>query len=349
MPPRTTPFQSKHYLEFGLEIVSRDQHGNPMVRGNFCTFEGRDKVEITEGGTRKRKSRVDVKYFTKPFTPLNYRSHLNGQHKESWEAYQQISNTLHVHMDLTSDSIEYTIKAPIVDTIIGGLFFNAEAIQEEDCDDAGEDHGERASNGAASYTVKIKNTMWYQLAIDHVGAGMSFKQTALAIGHAKNRAQVPKLAGINDLIVGQYVRVQVAVALQRIGDMLNNVKQVWAFSLAGDSSTHRGQSFFDLRLRLYWHGHLLNLHLVAIPKFDRHTAENMFNMIVKLLDALFPKWRAKLIGVSSDGENTMTGRHRSLITRLVAAVEYNAMRVWCAPHQINIIAKESADRIDGGT
>ncbi|RQM29957.1 hypothetical protein B5M09_013872, partial [Aphanomyces astaci] len=297
-------------------------HGNPMVRCNFCTFEGRDKVKITEGGTRKRKSRVDVKYFTKPFTPLNYRSHLNGQHKESWDAYQQMStsakkeyfndkisstNTLHVHMDLTSDSIEYTIKAPIVDTIIGGLFFNAEAIQEEDCDDAGEDaasaaskkinklakqknnamllfkQGERASNGAASYTVVIKNTMRYQLAIDHV----------------------------------------VAVALQRIGDMLNNNKQVWAFSLAGDGSTHRGQSFFDLRLRLYWHGRLLNLHLVALPMFDRHTAENMFNMIVKLLDALFPK--------------------------LVAAAEYNVMRVWCAPHQIDIIAKECADRIDGGT
>ncbi|RHZ28071.1 hypothetical protein DYB37_002647 [Aphanomyces astaci] len=285
MPPRTTPFQSKHCLEFGLEIVSRDQHGNPMVRCNFCTLEGRDKVEITEGGTRKRKSRVDVKYFTKPFTPLNYRSHLNGQHKESWEAYQQMStsakkeyfndkisstNTLHVHMDLTSDSIEYTIKAPIVDTIIGGLFFNAEAIQEEDCDDAGEDAASAAS-------------------------------------------------------------------------------KVWAFSLAGDGSIHRGQSFFDLRLRLYWHGRLLNLHLVALPMFDRHTAENMFNMIVKLLDALFPKWRAKLIGVSSDGENTMTGRHRGLVTMLVAAAEYNIMRVWCAPHQIDIIAKECADRIDGGT
>ncbi|RHY65416.1 hypothetical protein DYB30_006099 [Aphanomyces astaci] len=252
-----------------------------MVRCNFCTFEGRDKVEITEGGTRKRKSRVDVKYFTKPFTPLNFRSHLNGQHNESWEAYQQMStsakkeyfndkisssNTLHVHMDLTSDSIEYTIKVPIVDTIIGGLFFNA--IQEEDCDDAGEDvasaaskkinkmakqknnamllfkQGERASNGVASYTVVIKNRMRYQLAIDHV----------------------------------------VAVALRRIGDMLNNDKPVWAFSLAGDGSTHRGQPFFDLRL--HWHGRRLNLHQVALPMFDRHPAENMFNMIVKLLDAL---------------------------------------------------------------
>ncbi|RHY91619.1 hypothetical protein DYB35_013046 [Aphanomyces astaci] len=41
--------------------------GNPIVRCNYSTFEGRDKVEITEEGPHKRKSRVDVKYF-KPFT-----------------------------------------------------------------------------------------------------------------------------------------------------------------------------------------------------------------------------------------------------------------------------------------
>ncbi|RLO05093.1 hypothetical protein DYB28_002242 [Aphanomyces astaci] len=43
--------------------------GNPMVRCNFSTFEGRDKVNITEEGSRKRKSSVYVKYF-KPFTRL---------------------------------------------------------------------------------------------------------------------------------------------------------------------------------------------------------------------------------------------------------------------------------------
>ena len=130
--------------------------------------------------------------------------------------------------------------------------------------------------------------------------------------------------------------------------MLSNDDQVWALSLAGDVSTHRGQSFFDLRLRLYWHGWLLNLHLVTLPMFDRHTAKNMFNMIDKLMEAFFPNWRAKLIGVSSDGGNTMTLRHRGLVTRLVSATEYNVLRVWCAPHQIDIIAKQNTDGIDGG-
>ena len=89
MPPRTTPFQSKQCLEFGLEIFSRDKYGNPTVQCNFCAFEGRDQVTVNEGGTRKRKSRDDTKYLTKTLAPLNYRSHLKGERKESWEAYQQ--------------------------------------------------------------------------------------------------------------------------------------------------------------------------------------------------------------------------------------------------------------------
>jgi hypothetical protein len=95
-----------------------------------------------------------------------------------------------------------------------------------------------------------------------------------------------KLSGINDLIVGQYVRVLVATSLQMIADMLDD-DMVWAFSLVGDGSTHRGKSFFDLRMHICLKGQLLNLHLAAIPMFDRHTALNIFNMFVKFLDALY--------------------------------------------------------------
>jgi hypothetical protein len=154
------------------------------------------------------------------------------------------------------------------------------------------------------YTATIMNIERFELAIDHVSIGMSFRQMSGAIQHAKDRTKMSKLSSINGMIVGQYV-----------DDM------VWAFSLAGDGSTHRGQLFFDLRMRICLKGKLLNLHLVAIPMFDRHTALNIFNMFVKFLDALYRKWRSKLIGMSSDGENTMTGRHAGLITRMIACAE----------------------------
>jgi hypothetical protein len=118
-------------------------------------------------------------------------------------------------------------------------------------------------------------------------------------------------------------------------------------SLAGDGSTHRGQLFFDLRVRIYFRGRLLNLHLVAIPMFDRHTAGNIFNMLVKFLDALYGKWRGKLIGMSSDGENTMTGRHTGLITHMIACAENPVLRIWCALHQIDLVVKSVAEELPG--
>jgi hypothetical protein len=143
--------------------------------------------------------------------------------------------------------------------------------------------------------------------------------------------KMSELSGINDLIFGQYVRVLVANNLQMIADMLGD-DIVGAFSLAGDVSTHHGQSFFDLRMRICLKGRLLNLHLMAIPMFDRHSALNIFKVFVKFLDALYSKWRSKLIGMSSDGENTMTGRHGGLVTRTVACAENPVLRIWCPPH-----------------
>jgi hypothetical protein len=98
-------------------------------------------------------------------------------------------------------------------------------------------------------------------------------------------------------------------------------------SLAGNDSIHRGQSFFDLHVRICFRGQLLNLHLVAIPMFDHHTTNNIFNMLVKFLDTLYDKLRAKLIGMSSVGENTMTGRHTGLVTRMIACAENPVLRI----------------------
>jgi hypothetical protein len=82
--------------------------------------------------------------------------------------------------------------------------------------------------------------------------------------------------------------------------------------------------------------------------FERHSAMNIFNLIAKFMDVLYSKWRSKLIGVSTDGENTMTGRHAGVITRLVACADNNVLRIWCTPHQINIVVKAAVEAIDNG-
>jgi hypothetical protein len=93
----------------------------------------------------------------------------------------------------------------------------------------------------------------------------------------------------------------VAITLQNIFDIIND-ESIWAISLASDNSTHRGQSFFDLCLHAYYYNDLTNLHLITVPMFKRHTAKNMFNMVIKFLDTLYSQWDDKLIEVSSNGK-----------------------------------------------
>jgi len=94
-----------------------------------------------------------------------------------------------------------------------------------------------------------------------------------------------------------------------------------------------------------YYSDLMNLHLVAISMFECHTIENMFNMVVKFFDTLYGRWHDKLIEVSSDGENTMTDRHSGLVTCMVRSAFNKVLRVWCMPHQIDIVIKASTESI----
>jgi hypothetical protein len=58
----------------------------------------------------------------------------------------------------------------------------------------------------------------------------------------------------------------------------------------------------------------------------------IFNMLTKFLDALYANWRAKLIGMSSDGERMMIGRLGGLVTLIVVCIENNVLRIWCPLH-----------------
>jgi hypothetical protein len=377
-----TPFQPAHKLTYAVEVVNTTGDGFITCRCMFCEHIGRDAVEVGPTSSRKRKSRSTVHYFTAPFTAAKYKSHHMGQHQEAWIEYQaasdkdkktffeghlKVSDTLHRYMDLASNKMTFKVKASIVDVIIKEMFFRNDSMIDFDDGDS-DDEGAAAKKAAKIaqqkvntmklfvqsdddsmwYTVTITHVMRFELAMDFVAIGMSFRQVAKAIEHAKIRTSTAQLTGVNDFIVSQYVRVLVGTSLQHIADLLDH-DSVWAISLAGDGSTHRGQSFFDMRVRVCFGRKLFNLHLVAIPMFDSHTAENIFNMLVKFLDALYEPWRAKLIGMSSDGENTMTGRHRGLVTRMVATAENPVLRIWCAPHQIDLVVKLAAECVTDGT
>jgi hypothetical protein len=110
-------------------------------------------------------------------------------------------------MDLDSDILTFMINVSIMNTIIGDMFFRDDevVVDSDDADD--NDVVVMAARKAAkklkektnamklfifnevdededdphSYTVTIKNIMRFNLAMDHVGSSMSFRQTANAI------------------------------------------------------------------------------------------------------------------------------------------------------------------------
>jgi hypothetical protein len=168
------------------------------------------------------------------------------------------------------------------------------------------------------------------------------------IAHHKDAFGNTRLAGLNDHEVGKMVRVHVGANLQVLSDVLND-DEVWAFSLAGGSTTHFNTSFFNVRIRTCVRGVLFNVHLVCVSFFERHTAINIFKMICKLLDHLCALWRVKLVSVSTDGENTMMGWLGGFVTLMVKEAVHEVLRVWCPPHQIDLVIKDATCKINGGS
>ncbi len=126
--------------------------------------------------------------------------------------------------------------------------------------------------------AKVNNAILYNLTLQHMSVGLSFKQTSAMIGQHKDVFGNGKLVGLKNHEVGKMVRVNVGANLQVLSDVLNH-HDVWAFSLAGDGSTHQGVSFFDVRIRVCVDGRMFNIHLVVVPFYDCHSVVNICKMI----------------------------------------------------------------------
>ena len=135
----------------------------------------------------------------------------------------------------------------------------------------------------------------------------------------------PRLRGLNHHMVSQYARVVLAVSLLISNILLDPA--VWAFSLAADSSTHLGVPLLDPRIRVCVKGTLHNLHLVLVPSYERHTTINYVALITTFLATLCPPWRGKLLSISSDGENTMTGRLGGAVNLLERECSNKVLRI----------------------
>ncbi|KAH6567445.1 hypothetical protein BASA50_003292 [Batrachochytrium salamandrivorans] len=357
MPPKAKKqlFIAKHQQQFGLVIKARDAATATVtsVACRFCiTFEKEEEVG------RKRKATSNVKYF-ESFRTDNYLSHLQGQHSLKWEEYQRIHTsdereafftnreipfiaTLDAHFE-SERPLQFLINKDIVDIIIGDLLFHPDDVEGISHTRAltlfklavdEEDNRDPEQQSVDNYVVTVKMTQRFNLCVRYIACGATFRMASRLMQVTVEESGLAYLRGCSDTIASDYARIVCAASLQKISEAL---EAVWAFSIALDCSTHQSTSYLDVRCRFCLHEIIYNFHLMAIPLFERHTGENMFATLVKFMNALIPSWRNRLVGVSTDGDRSMTGRIRGLSTRIESEASPGIIRIWCGLHQMDLV------------
>lgn len=355
---RTTPFQRAHELQYALRITQRDTRSSEVVSVEclFCVHYGR---ESKVGSKRKKSSHV--KFFTKPFRPENYRQHHLQQHPARWMQYEDSSDeekkiffegcrpvkqTLHRYFGGSQVEKQFLINAPIVNTIIGEMLWDPDDVEGvtyenmmkgfEDFADSSEQLAD--GEGGDRFRVVIKNPVQFNLAIDYLRVGCSFRQASRIMHAVKERTGLAAVGACSDATISKYARYACAINLQKISEVLADA---WTFAIALDMSTHMSTSYLDIRIRLHLNrSGILNWHILAVPIYERHTAEAIFEALVKLLDVLCPDWRAVIVGISTDGERKMTGRTNGVATLVAKVAKPGFIRVWCGAHQLDLVLQD---------
>ena len=290
-------FQDSYIVDYALKITERHTHTRQVLSARclFCIYVSR---ELKPGETRVRKPTINSKDFKPPFRVELFRSHHEEQHSFIWRQYQSASNqdkftffdkyiaytnTLFAKFQPAQTFFTFDIDAAIVNIIISDMFFHP--------DDADTSRVKALKlferNDTSGYRVTRNNSLQFGLIVDLIAADLSFRQVELTLNAFKARTGFAKIGCINDTGIVNNARVLCGINMQMISQILNS-SHTWAFSLANDSFTHYERSYFDNRIRIYRNGDIFNFHILAILMFERHTSNNMFNLISGVLDILCP-------------------------------------------------------------
>jgi len=141
-PSRTTSFQQKHLLEFGLKIT-QSKHNSVVtcVVCLFCKRFGRSGATKNDGRERNRTN--NTKYWNPSFRKENFVGHLTSQHPDDFAEYKALSNqekkkffdarkrvqeSMHQYLNSMQTVLTIPISKGIVEVIIGDMFFKPEVV-----------------------------------------------------------------------------------------------------------------------------------------------------------------------------------------------------------------------------
>jgi hypothetical protein len=195
-PSRATPFQTKHLVEFGLEITQSEPKGllRTVVTGVGCLFCKRfGRVNAADDNeSRKRKRTANTKFFTAPFRKENLAVHVRSQHAAHFEEYsaltfeekksffdtkKRVQDSIHRYMNASRTALMIPLAKDIVEVITSEMFFKPE-LEEDDS------MTEPITKINAlklfhlqpdeSYLAKVRNPALFDLALKHTSVDLSF-------------------------------------------------------------------------------------------------------------------------------------------------------------------------------
>ena len=129
--------------------------------------------------------------------------------------------------------------------------------------------------------------------------GVHFRQASRVLQHTKEHNGVASIGACIDSTISKYARVSCAINLQKVCNLL---EEAWTFLVALDMSTHLSTSYLYIRICLHLNKNgIVNVHLLAVPVYKRHTTAVIFDTSAKALDVLCPSCKDTIIIVLIDG------------------------------------------------
>ncbi|RLN93940.1 hypothetical protein BBJ28_00020930 [Nothophytophthora sp. Chile5] len=177
------------------------------------------------------------------------------------------------------------------------------------------------------------------------------QRVAQAAVRAEKRFQVHDKASpeYSDEQTAEFVRLGVASSLNVIAELLESC---WAFSLElRKNSQHALCPYLDVRVKMYSSiGAVHNVHLLAIPNFIGKCGFMMFQTLDRVLTAVLPSWRRKLLGVATNGEVPIPSRVVEIIGYFQREIRGPVLyRTWSSGYQLNHTLRGFYTSIENGS
>jgi hypothetical protein len=139
-------------------------------------------------------------------------------------------------------------------------------------------------------------------------------------------------------------QVQSLCGLYGLATMLS---QCCAYSIAIDGGDDgNGTSLLDVQVHVFYCGRLQKQHATAMPMYKSPTGLHVHTVVDKVMVALDPNYRRKVIDVSTDDVSSMISHLRGIIAdfrRLAFAILYH---IWCLLYRMGLCLGAAIKSID---